>query len=523
MSLPLRARIFLGLVVLAAAGMQAYWWRAQPAGPRPGLTSGDLGFVVGLVALAVVAQHFPVVLGPGRKADVSIALYFADLLLLGPAAAVSVVGVSQALGQGTLALRRDPTSGRRRRGVRFVLFNTSQLMVATGLSGLVYRVLLSGRAQAAPVSLTWAEQVWAVPALAATLYLANSALVATMVGLQRGRSPMDVWLTGRGRDALEAAGLLLIGFVAARAAARDPWILPLLIICATVIQRSLARAAELAQRAAEANSLRDVARLKDEFLSTISHELRTPLTIVYGYAELLHVRRASLDPVAARMAEQLYLNAAQLTQMVDDLLDLTRIERGELAVHPGDVDLVPVLHQVVTSLRDREGGERLMLAVPPLLPGHADPSRVAQVLTNLVANALKYAPTGPIVVRARAVAGAAGMIRIEVEDRGPGIPPEEQPHVWEKFYRGTAVSGRANVAGTGIGLAVVKMLVEAQGGRVGLRSTPGKGTCFWFDLPKAGARRDGGPPKLDTPDQGSVRPTPGQRVAPRHPTASTSP
>jgi signal transduction histidine kinase len=108
---------------------------------------------------------------------------------------------------------------------------------------------------------------------------------------------------------------------------------------------------------------------------------------------------------------------------------------------------------------------------------------VVQVVSNLVENAIKYAPEGPIEVRA-VHQGAA--VRIEVEDQGPGIPPEEQPRVWEKFYRSQQVVELNLARGTGIGLAVVKALVEAQCGRVGLVSTPGQGSRFWFEVP-AGA------------------------------------
>jgi signal transduction histidine kinase len=130
----------------------------------------------------------------------------------------------------------------------------------------------------------------------------------------------------------------------------------------------------------------------------------------------------------------------------------------------------------------------------------ADSARVIQVVSNLVENAIKYAPEGPITVQA-ALAGAA--VRIEVRDCGPGIPLAEQHRVWEKFYRAQQVVELNLARGTGIGLAVVKALVEAQSGRVGLDSRPGAGCCFWFEVPAA--------------TSGSWEPLPEERLLPASP------
>jgi signal transduction histidine kinase len=152
-------------------------------------------------------------------------------------------------------------------------------------------------------------------------------------------------------------------------------------------------------------------------------------------------------------------------------------------VEPADVDLAPALDELLSGLRHDRAGARLTWALPPRLPVRADRARVAQMVTNLVENALKYAPEGPIVVRAGA-AGAAPRVRVEVEDCGPGIPPGERTQVWEKFYRGARVT--AAPAGSGIGLAVVKALAQAHGGRVGVESAAGGGARFWFELPAPG-------------------------------------
>jgi signal transduction histidine kinase len=265
---------------------------------------------------------------------------------------------------------------------------------------------------------------------------------------------------------------------------------------------------DLANREAEATALRQLDRLKSSLLLMISHELRTPLTLIHGYAELLQARAASLSAEATlAMAGRIHSGSTQLARLVDSLLDFARIQHGEALVEPDAFDAAPALDEVLTGFRSRPGGERLVLEAPPTLPIYADRIRLAQAISNLIENALTYAPTGPIVVRAVAgqvddpVAGAsqaegppdkgalgppaAGSVRISVSDSGPGLPLDEQPHVWDSFFRGAHVAGLNVAPGSGIGLAVVKALVEAHGGQVGLDSTPGEGATFWFDLPPA--------------------------------------
>jgi signal transduction histidine kinase len=179
---------------------------------------------------------------------------------------------------------------------------------------------------------------------------------------------------------------------------------------------------------------------------------------------------------------------------VEDLLDFSRLERGEVALRPERLDLAFLLDEVLEDFRHRPGGEHLVGAWPAALWVEADRVRVRQVLGNLLENALRYAPGQPITLRARPVGaenlegvirsdGAAA--RVEVVDQGPGIGPDEQTQVWGRLYRGRGVAELNVARGMGIGLAVVKTLVEAQGGRVGVESTPGLGSCFWFELPAA--------------------------------------
>lgn len=244
------------------------------------------------------------------------------------------------------------------------------------------------------------------------------------------------------------------------------------------------RTEDLARRDAETTALRELDRLKDQFIAMISHELRTPLSLVFGYAELMHNNLRTLDTATIElMAGKIRIGAEQLARLVDDLLDFGRIERGEIVVRPDDFDVAPSLRELALTMRDQGGGELLQCEIPSELLVRADRSRVSQVVAHLLGNAIKYAPGKPIVLRAQAV--DAG-VRVEVEDQGPGIAEAEQPRVWDKFYRGAAFAEKNLARGAGLGLAIVKTMIEAQDGRVGLISGLGKGACFWFELPTPG-------------------------------------
>jgi signal transduction histidine kinase len=240
----------------------------------------------------------------------------------------------------------------------------------------------------------------------------------------------------------------------------------------------------LVHREVEAVALRELLRLKDEFLGTLSHELRTPLQVVSGYGELLRLRLEvpGADPGMVQMVDHVVASAGQLAGMVKGLLTFAALGRGGPTVHPEDLDLVPVLRGVLAELRQEPRGSRLVAELPPTLPACADAAHVAQAVSNLVRNALTYAPTGPIALRARPT--RRGTVRVEVVDAGPGVPPAARRRVWEMFYRGSP-EHTSTARGFGIGLAVVKALTEAQGGRVGLVSSPGRGSRFWLELPSA--------------------------------------
>jgi signal transduction histidine kinase len=228
------------------------------------------------------------------------------------------------------------------------------------------------------------------------------------------------------------------------------------------------------------------AQAKSRLLMNVSHEIRTPLNVIQGYAELL-MQMEALSPRQREVIENMAGAASQLQALANDLLDTARAERGALALRPAEVDVGPLLHTAAADARRLPEGEAATLRIGAQagLTLWADPLRARQIVQNLLSNAIKYAgAAGPIAVRAQR---RDAMVRIEVIDHGPGLPPtmrgaEFEPFVNPARRRGAGVQG-GKLDGVGVGLSLVKLLAEAQGGSVGVASTPHIETRFWVDLP----------------------------------------
>lgn len=234
-------------------------------------------------------------------------------------------------------------------------------------------------------------------------------------------------------------------------------------------------------------------QLRTDFLSTISHELRTPLTAMRSSVDLLLDGDAgAMTPMQQRFLQTLRRNIERLTGLVNELLELTRIESGQVQLHVHPLDLRRLVDDVTAGLSNlfESKHQEVALDLPqePLLV-HADRRRIEQVLTNLLANASMYTPEGG---RIDVAAGASNddWVEIRVEDTGPGIEPDDQPRIFEKFFRGGRALTRQD-GGTGLGLAIAKSLVELHGGRIGVRSELGHGSCFVITLPRL--QGDGAP------------------------------
>jgi two-component system phosphate regulon sensor histidine kinase PhoR len=232
----------------------------------------------------------------------------------------------------------------------------------------------------------------------------------------------------------------------------------------------------------DVTELRRLETIRRDFVANVSHELRTPVTAVRGAAETLHTGGITGED-AQDFLEIIERNAERLQQLVQDLLDLARIESRELKLSLEPLELGAAVERAFELLRGRAEGKHIRLLVDaPEGPARVlgDRRALEQVLVNLLDNALKYCAEGAVVtVRTRS---EGKLLRVSVEDNGPGIEPRHLPRLFERFYRVDAGRSR-ELGGTGLGLSIVKHLVEAMGGRVSVESTPGTGSSFAFTLP----------------------------------------
>ena len=238
-----------------------------------------------------------------------------------------------------------------------------------------------------------------------------------------------------------------------------------------------------------ANELAQLNKIKDEFLATVSHELKTPLTTIKGFISV--ILSGEVGPLNEQQSHFLGIadqSVNRLSSLISNLLDLSRLN-GKVEMEMQNVDMSEVVRNSVSMmmLKAREHGVELRYGAPkPLPPVQADTRWITQVVDNLIINAIKYSGKGAAVSVSSVDKGEA--VVICVEDTGPGIPPEEQKLVFDKFYRGKA--GASQVSGTGLGLAISKSVVEKHGGKIWLESKPSSGCRFCFALPVAKSRKE---------------------------------
>jgi CheY-like chemotaxis protein len=223
-------------------------------------------------------------------------------------------------------------------------------------------------------------------------------------------------------------------------------------------------------------------RLKDDFLATLSHELRTPLNAILGYARMVRSGMIAGDKLT-RAVETIERNSTALTQMVDDLLDVSRIVSGKMRLNVQPVELPLVLHEAVQTITPAAEAKRIkihMLVDPQVAPISGDPDRLRQIVWNLLTNALKFTPrNGQIQLRLERINSS---VEVTVSDNGIGIDPAFLPHMFERFRQ--AEGGGAPQQGLGLGLAIVRNLVEMHGGSITASSGgPGTGATFRVRLP----------------------------------------
>ncbi|MEM7505801.1 MAG: ATP-binding protein [Pseudomonadota bacterium] len=239
---------------------------------------------------------------------------------------------------------------------------------------------------------------------------------------------------------------------------------------------------------ASRNEALEATRLKSEFLANMSHEIRTPLNGVLGMAQLLE--QTELTEQQRRYTETVQTSGASLLAIIDDVLDISRIEAGLARVEDEAFDVVEVIDQTMQTVMGVVIKKGLEITRHVDLPGDSsyigDARRVKQILINLAGNAVKFTEDGGIAIHARKA--ARGGLRFEVRDTGPGIPTDQQATIFERFRQADGSNIRKH-GGTGLGLAISSSLVELMGGRIGVESEPGEGASFWFEIPLRPCRR----------------------------------
>ncbi|GIF43905.1 sensor histidine kinase [Actinoplanes xinjiangensis] len=346
---------------------------------------------------------------------------------------------------------RYAESGRRVRG-----FAVNEIDYGIGLPGRVYR-------QRRP---SW------VPDLAADATLVRSSAAAA-IGL-RAAVGVPVWASGR------ILGVLCV--YGDRAEDPEDTLIALLSGVAAHVGQYLER------RRAEELAI-ELARTKDEFLALVTHELRNPLTAITATATMLSGEVDALSqPELRHYLAIINRNAQRLTVMSEDLLDLARLESGNLAIRPTACDLAAVINASIQDLTETAGDKDLTLAVtmPPRLSLYADPDRLRQVADNLLSNAIKYTPAGGAITVTADTRNEpdsdSERILWSISDTGIGIPATDRPRLFRRFYRASTALDR-RIPGTGLGLVIVRTILERHQGSITVTDHHGPGTTFTIDLP----------------------------------------
>jgi signal transduction histidine kinase len=333
---------------------------------------------------------------------------------------------------------------------------------------------------------------------------ANAALVVGAVSLQTGKPALPIWRQNVSwatpmniASMVVGGGGLALGYQLAGLLGAGVFFLPILLTIyafnlyvrqtKTQMDHLEEIIAERTEELTRANDeLRHADRVKTSFFSVINHEMRSPLTAIIGYAALL-ASHTVLSPDQQAFLRPIQTGSERLLDLVNNLLDIARIEDGRLAITPEAMRLRPVLTDCLAVVKPMADEKHLAIdaCISPELPAvWGDPKRVGQILTNLLGNAVKYTPdTGQITITA-CENGAGDVVEVSVQDNGIGIPSEQLPHIFDRFSRVERPEMQDTV-GTGLGLSIAKGLVEAHGGNIWVESEEGRGSCFHFSLPVA--------------------------------------
>lgn len=351
--------------------------------------------------------------------------------------------------------------------------------------------VVSSRSRLEAVLLSMFDGVMVVDS-AGVILLMNEAL-CILFGVSEdpvGKKPLEVVRNADVQDVVDRALKHARGVESRELTLVVPVEKTLLVHATPVVQDNRTEGAVLVFH--DISELQGLEKTRQDFVANISHELRTPVSTIKGYTETL-LDGALEDKEHARdFLNIIHADSERLANLIDDILDLSRIESGRLKLERKPCVLDRIVGRVVSALgmRAREGGIRLVTEISANLPAVlADEGRIAQVLSNLLDNSLKYTESGgSVTVTARE---SGGYVRVEVSDTGCGILEKDLPRVFERFYRADRQcspekAGTREKTGTGLGLSIVKHIVQAHSGQVFVESAFGRGSTFGFTLPKAG-------------------------------------
>jgi PAS domain S-box-containing protein len=457
------------LVVTAAdgEGAEAALGSRSPAG---GWLSGDVLQSGGPVALAQAGDDERL---RGRDA----------MLQAGHAAFLGVpVGGSEGTALGVLAVYASAPREWREEEIEALLAVAASTSAALSNAELYQRVALE-RERSVAILANIAEGIVAVDRDGKVVLWNSAAETITGVpaSVALGRSPVDVLQRSLEAPDEGARGDRLVPIMRGR---EEVW----LSVTEAVMRDPLGAVAGRIFAFRDISGDRLVEQVKSDFVSTVSHELRTPLTSIYGFAETL-LRQDVMFGEEERETFLRYIasESQRLTSIVDTLLNVARLDTGDLQVNLAETDVGDVVGQVLDTVSATEvNGHRFVVELPEeALAARADPEKLRQVCSILVENALRYSPEGGTVTVA--AARRQDMVEVSVADEGIGIPQSDQEQIFRKFYRGSDAELRAGAGGTGLGLFIARGLVTAMGGRIWVSSREGEGSRFAFELPAAAA------------------------------------
>jgi signal transduction histidine kinase/CheY-like chemotaxis protein len=469
-ALPLGARIYVAAVI--AAGAAALVLLFPLSIPRPAWFAALLA---GALLTSTWKVNLPISLTSGSTLSVSYAADLMALLLLGPRPAMVIASVG-ALAQCTVSIRQP-----------YPVYRTAFSVAAEAVTMAAASIVYVGLGGPIPPR-EFTALAGPLVATIATYFLVNTALVAGAIGLSAGRRVWQVWRD----DFLWSAASFMVagtaGAVAAIVIERGAhWVAVLTLAPIYLTYRTyrlfMGRLELLEREQAARASAEEANRLKDQFLATVSHELRTPLNAILGWADML--RSGKLDPSRRERALQaVYDSARRQAQLVDDLLDVSRIMSGKLRLQLAAVDIAEIVRAAAEIVQPAADAKRIRLSIDTAgwhAAFYGDGARLQQIVWNLLTNAVKFTPEGGAVQLH--LRGARAAVEIVVSDSGEGITPDFLPSVFEPFRQGDGSMTRPH-GGLGLGLSIVKHLVTAHGGDIRVESGgQGLGSVFTVRLP----------------------------------------